>query len=135
MNKENTEYLWNKYPKIFRDKNADIRTSAIPFGFECRDGWYKLIDLLCSNIQNHIDYNNVTQVVATQVKEKFGGLRFYYTGGDLIIFGMVRIIEDISNHTCEYCGSNKQIGKTTGWIKTICKDCVINNKIENWSPS
>ena len=49
------------------------------WGFSCGDGWYLLIDRLCSSLQWDTDTNKYPQVVATQVKEKYGTLRFYYT--------------------------------------------------------
>ena len=62
----------------------------------------------------------IPQVVATQVKEKYGTLRFYYNGGDDTIDGMVRMAEAMSAVTCETCGAS---GKTLygGWIRTLCK--------------
>lgn len=63
----------------------------------------------------------VEQVVAIQVKEKFGGLRFYYNGGDDYIKGVVDMAEEMSYVTCEECGAP---GKPTkgGWIRTLCKE-------------
>ena len=63
----------------------------------------------------------VPQVVADQVKEKFGTLRFYYTGGDSIIEGMVAMAEAMSAVTCDVCGNP---GKETGggWISTRCEE-------------
>ena len=69
------------------------------------------------------EYETISQVVATQVKEKFGGLRFYYNGGDEKIDGMVWLAEHMSYHTCEECGSVNNIGQTKGWIITLCEDC------------
>jgi len=63
----------------------------------------------------------VPQVVAAQVKEKFGTLRFYYSGGDNVIDGMVRMAESMSGVTCEECGnSGKSYGG--GWITTLCAE-------------
>jgi hypothetical protein len=61
----------------------------------------------------------VTQVVLIQVKEKFGTLRFYYSGGDDYISGLVAMAESMSGHTCEECGSPGEI-RRGGWIKTLC---------------
>ena len=44
----------------------------------CGDGWFKLIDQMCYDVIKLIDDKNI-EVIATQVKEKFGGLRFYYS--------------------------------------------------------
>jgi hypothetical protein len=93
-------------------------------GFAVGKGWWPIIEVLCANIQQHIDWANrkeqvVPQVVVAQIKEKFGGLRFYYDGGDEQVHGMVRIAEAWANHTCETCGERgKQRGG--GWIRTLC---------------
>jgi hypothetical protein len=62
----------------------------------------------------------IPQVVADQVKEKYGTLRFYYHGGDDFIDGMVRMAESMSAVTCEVCGNpGKLVGG--GWIRTLCR--------------
>ena len=61
----------------------------------------------------------VPQVTVTQVKEKFGDLRFYYNGGDDEISGMVRMAESMSGCTCEECG-NPGKRRGGGWIRTLC---------------
>lgn len=61
----------------------------------------------------------VPQVVADQVKEKFGGLRFFYTGGDDTIDGMVKFAESLSERTCEACGAPGH-SRGGGWITTLC---------------
>ena len=69
------------------------------------------------------EYEKFTQVVASQVKEKYGGLCFYYYGGDDYIDGMVSFAEQMSYKICEICGTNQNVGKTKGWVVTICKKC------------
>lgn len=62
----------------------------------------------------------IEQVVAIQVKEKFGGLRFYYNGGDDYIRGVVDMAEEMSYVTCEECGAPGKPSKE-GWIRTLCE--------------
>jgi hypothetical protein len=62
-----------------------------------------------------------------QIKEKFGGLRFYYSGGDNEISGMTRLAESLSYKICEKCGTTLNVGQTKGWIYTCCWDCLNNN--------
>ena len=59
------------------------------------------------------------QVIATQVKEKFGGLRFYVNGATDKIYNYISFAETMSYKTCEVCGSP---GKTytDGWHQTLC---------------
>jgi len=62
----------------------------------------------------------VRQVEATQVKEKYGTLRFYTAGGDDFTDGLIRMAEAISGITCEECGAP---GKLKGdyWVYTACE--------------
>ena len=126
MKEELDSLLVNKYPKIFRDRNADMRTTAMCWGFDHGNGWFTLLDKLCSHIQWHIDQSKgkVPQVIATQVKEKYGGLRFYFYGGDDYIDGSVSLAESLSYKICEDCGSTKNVTQTEGWILTLCEECL-----------
>jgi hypothetical protein len=65
---------------------------------------------------------SIPQVTLDQVKEKFGTLRFYYSGGDDYISGMVSLAESMSGVTCEGCGN---IGERRGggWVHTYCGTC------------
>jgi hypothetical protein len=64
---------------------------------------------------------SIPQVTLDQVKEKFGTLRFYYSGGDDYISGLVSMAESMSGITCETCGKP---GTSTGgsWVKTACPE-------------
>ncbi len=115
--------LFETYPKIFRQKDLSMQHTAMCWGICCGDGWYNIIDVLCHNIQSRVvSRGEDVSVEATQVKEKFGGLRFYYNGGDDLIDGMVYMAECLSCCTCEECGSPGTQNEK-GWINTLCKPC------------
>ena len=124
MKRELDEYLCKVYPKIMVNRDKDMTETCMCWGFECGDGWFQILNQLMGNIQHHINWQNrekevVRQVTLDQVKEKFGTLRFYYSGGDDTIRGMVRMAESMSGITCEECGKpGTQTGG--GWIKTVC---------------
>ena len=132
MKQELDQLLCEKYPKLMVNRNKPMIQTCMCWGFECGDGWFNILDQLMSNIQHHIDWNNknfekgytqykqVPQVTLDQVKEKFGTLRFYYTGGDDVIDGMVRMAESMSGVTCEECGNSGTTGGQ-GWLVTLCE--------------
>lgn len=128
MSPEKDEELCKKFPKIFKDRYASMQETCMCWGFECGDGWYDLIYTLCKDIQFYIDHNmkdipeEEKQVVASQVKEKYGGLRFYFSGGDEHIEGMVSFAESMSYQICEGCG-NKAKTYNDGWSRTNCESC------------
>lgn len=124
MRKELDKKLCEKYPKIFRDRNESPRVTSMYWGFSCDDGWYGLIDALCATIKRHAEKEDL-DVRAVQVKEKFGGLRFYIYGGDDAIYEYVHFAEMMSYHICEKCGmTGPEVSQTKGgWIKTLCEAC------------
>ena len=128
MNKELDKELCKKYPKIFAQRNMPMNQTAMCWGFQHGDGWYTLVDSLCFLIQAHIDHINdpkkCSQVVASTVKEKFGGLRFYTSGGDKVTESYIRFASFLSNSTCEMCGTTAGVEQTEGWIYTMCKPCL-----------
>ena len=114
MTEDHVKYLTTVYPKIFSGKYG---------GFAVGDGWFNIINQTCQLIQSHIDWNkDCPQVVAEQVKEKFGSLRFYYQGGDEYCSGVVALAESMSGVTCEECGD---IGwaRGGGWVHVTCNSC------------
>lgn len=125
MSPELDKKLVEKYPKIFANRFKPMTETAMCWGFECGDGWFDILDIACSIIQSHIDWKNrdgekVSQVIADQVKEKFGTLRFYTTGGDDYTRGVESMAEAMSSRVCEQCGAP---GKTNsgGWLTTLCE--------------
>lgn len=136
MSPELDKKLVEKYPLIFANRHKDDTESAMFYGFEHGDGWYWLIDTLCDHIQKYITNNkhlNVEQVVASQVKEKFGTLCFYYDGGNEYIRGIVSHAEFLSGRICEMCGSTNDIGTTQGWLTTLCyEDWLDNSNRSEW---
>jgi len=180
MTAELDKQLCDKYPLIFRDRNASKMVTAMCWGFP-GDGWYWIIDHLCHKIQRHIDtraedgkrnkeYNEmmadakagdftkfheyfdflagdnleiakqdvlkgkpkedptVPQVIATQVKEKFGTLSFYVQAADDKVRAYIEFAEHLSAHMCEKCGATTGVtqvgtGASKTWIKTLCQNC------------
>jgi hypothetical protein len=143
VREELDQQLCEKYPLMFKNRNAPMTETCMCWGFEHGDGWYQIINNLCANIQSHIDWSHksnawdlkwneehpdeqrpvreiVPQVVVDQVKEKFGTLRFYYSGGDDTIDGMVRMAESMSAVMCEKCGAPAET-RSPGWVRTLCE--------------
>lgn len=140
MHPELENKLYEKYPKIFRQKDWTMDRTAMCWGINCGNGWYDLIDRLCDAIQLYVDsrINNAQwessktgnefnpqsiQVEAAQVKEKYGTLRFYVDNADEFVNGLIYMASCMSINTCIDCGSNHNIKTTPGWIQPLCDDC------------
>ncbi len=185
MSPELEQKLFAKYPKIFRDANKSPQESCMAFGLEVGDGWYDLIDVLCEALtytyttsievdeedgkrlgikpysykDGEIRYFfNVKppQVVADQVKEKFGTLRFYhhleydesntslvetkkYSDLETInkryadyFDGIIHFADIASGHTCEVTGSEGQMHSRKGWFKVLNKELTTQEKFKDY---
>ena len=67
-----------------------------------------------------------------QVKEKFGGLRFYMDGGTPEMRNYVHFAETMSMNTCECCGASGE-PRNDGWVKTLCEKHHRERHLENTS--
>jgi hypothetical protein len=112
------QQIYEEFSELFEDK--------LEYGFECEDGWFTLINSLCCQIKDYLKVNHVKKPVRIkQIKQKFGGLRFYYNGGDECIFQMTKAAMDMSLHICEKCGSHEDVIQTQeGWVQTLCYNCI-----------
>jgi hypothetical protein len=98
------ELLFKRYPHIFGNGHA-AGTSGMSWGFSHGDGWFWLVDTLCEEIQRHVERDGAPTVLARQVKEKLGTLRFHYQGGDEFIAGLVAMAQGLSAYVCEVCAA------------------------------
>lgn len=112
---EMQEYFPKVFPKMYVGDYG---------GICCDVGWFNIINMLSRNIQHYLDWkSDVTQVTVEQVKEKLGGLRFYYSGGDDYIRGMVAMAESIAEVTCEKCGNTASTNWQDALVRTYCNSC------------
>ena len=138
MDQELQNQLFEKYPDLFSNKDKDIMHSCMAWGIECNNGWYDIVSSVCWMIKQHEDnvqwqteYKQKTQldyqsdyfpVKFDQIKEKYGGLRLYFSGGDEYVEGLVSMAEAMSYKICEVCG-NRGSPNENGWISTLCDGC------------
>ena len=101
------------------------------FGCDVDDGWYRLIYDMCQEITDlYRSYHKEIDIVPTQVKEKFGTLRFYHRFGGREESGyeelhrkvedVVSKYEDKSGSVCEQCGDVGKLRDDRGWIRALC---------------
>ena len=112
--------LVKAFPNLYKDLGY----------FEICDGWFNIIWDLSENLekcivefkQGCLGENDVIPY-ATQIKEKFGGLRFYAHNTDTLIDGMIWFVEHNSFNVCELCGEQGVLRDNHNWYKTLCEEC------------
>lgn len=90
------------------------KTPAELFGIECGKGWAALYEPLIARCK-------AENVTITQIKEKWGGLRFYVAGAKPELWEAIEAAEAKSFTMCEDCGASGK-RRNAGWIRTLCDE-------------
>lgn len=105
---------WIIYPVLSVLRNRNLISG---------DSFYKWHDRLMAPVR-YVPPKSGKQVKFEQVKEKFGALRIYYTGGDGYVDGVISLGSALSVGICENCGTNQNVTRNTqGWIVSLCTTC------------
>jgi hypothetical protein len=88
-------------------------------------GWSKLIDKIYDKLP--------VEVYIMQIKEKWGGLRFYVASATPEVYDVIDAVERESYRTCEVCGKPGKLREDLGWILTLCKEHYNETRLRNQS--
>ena len=110
--------IFEEFPEFFRNADDPMK-SLMCFGVEIDPGWHDLIYKLLQDIKA---LNPEEGFEVVQIKEKFGGLRFYTNFGTDEIFELIHKAEDASYKICEICGKKGKLRNDIGWYLTLCND-------------
>ena len=111
-------YRKDENGKVVHDENGhpiNEYFQATAGMMEIGEGWYQLMhDLLEELLKTDWDKD------IHQVKEKFGGLRFYIGSGSEEVYDIISKYEALSYKTCETCGETGELRRNLGWWRTLC---------------
>jgi hypothetical protein len=134
------EDLIAAHHKIFRGMPPVVPSDLPP-------GWYSLVDKLCSDIEALLG-PEPERFEVTQIKEKYGGLRFYFSfegvedvfmdfqtsegprtlvqqaDGPLNMAQVRVLVAEASRRsiaTCQECGAPGARATRNGWLSTLCE--------------
>jgi hypothetical protein len=117
--------LRQAHPQLFRHHRVDPLAVPIGRGIETDDGWYELIDRLCTRLDEELARTPDPAFEFEQVKQKFGVLRVYTT--PTANARLTELIADAvgeSRTTCEPCGaSGAALVTLAGVMRTLCEAC------------
>lgn len=107
-----------KNSKNFLIKTYGEVTSLEEVLSHVNEGWHPLVTKLVEDLFK-AGWNGDLH----QIKEKFGGLRFYIGEGSDHVYALIMKAETESLTICEICGKpGRTSGWGTHWIKTLCEE-------------
>lgn len=119
MTPELDRLLCTRYSLIFAERHLSARETCMCWSFP-GDGWFSLIDTLCAELQVLTERHGEPQIVVTQVKEKFGRLRFLVHEASPAQHHVIAATERMSASICEVCGEAGQL-ISDGHYRTRCE--------------
>jgi hypothetical protein len=105
---------------------------TFPMSIHCDNGWFDLIWKLCEDIDIVVQRESWKDFRVDQIKEKFGGLRFYVNGANKEVFDLIHEAEAKSFKICEVCGKKGSMHVGFGWYRTICAKCAKSDPKRTW---
>lgn len=130
--------LVDAHPLLFSGRLPEV-PSHLP------EGWYAIVNDLCSLLESELGREGSNRVTVRQIKEKFGGLRFYLaygTDGDegdddgvpdrpgtapseaftARVRSLIEAGTRASEETCQWCGAAAAERDVDGYITTLCEE-------------
>lgn len=112
--------LVESYPDLFHPADDPLTAEGWP---AVDDGWRELLERACARIRKAVRADG-GQFRATQVKEKYGTLRFHWSGrlspeARDRVEEAIDLAEARSATTCEICGEPGRLFGG-GWLATRC---------------
>ena len=134
--------LVEEYPFLLpRNRFSDKVVEDYDYSFtemdSMPDGWRIAFgdDLLRELKEDLVKHNFLDKYRITQIKEKWGGLRWYDNGCpmDSKVFEITGKYEDLSYKYCIGCGSSKVV-TVRDWYGPLCQNCLdeMNARIESY---
>jgi hypothetical protein len=123
--------LYRTWVEIFRGVVGPTSGSLRAFGCEHRDGWFTLVDVLCEVLTKRAESLGRNPPEAVQIKEKFGGLRFYVRGtGEPYSDGAIQCAGRLSFRICEISGGPGRLCRKGGRVATLSPSIAAANQYE-----
>ncbi len=123
---EFTSELKKDFPILYRKLGIPWQEGGMMFP-NIGKGWLDLVKELSSKLESVLSKME-NPPYAIQMKEKFGGLRFYLDGdcdekNSEEIYNIISFYEKKSSFTCESCGERGSNVSMGHWLKTLCLNC------------
>ena len=126
MTQGNTKKLYEAFPSLYRGRDKSPQESSMYWGFQCEDSWFDLIWNISQAIEDEardrgLKPQSKKWPEATQVKQKFGTLRFglvNYSDTTDVLTHKTRLA---SENICDVCGAlASSVDNARRWCQTLC---------------
>ncbi len=103
MNSHKTNELYEKFPHLYRERTAPLDSSQMPWGFQCEDGWYKILYDMSKKITKLSSVGLLAPAASEVARWPDGTLRVEVRNLTPAVADIITSAREQSRLTCEYC--------------------------------
>jgi len=127
MDSQKTNELYEKFPHLYRERTAPLESSHMPWGFQCENGWYKIIYEMSKKIDKISTEGEHAPAISLVSRHEDGTLYVAVSHITPPVADIVTSATEQSRLTCEFCAYTPAFLRTTkGPMKghIACGRCV-----------
>jgi len=103
MNSHKTNELYEKFPHLYRERTIPLESSQMGWGFQCEDGWYKIIYEMSKKIDKISKEGEFAPAISQVSKHEDGTLYVTISNITPPVADIVMRAREQSRLTCELC--------------------------------
>jgi len=103
MDSQKTNELYEKFPHLYRERTAPLESSHMPWGFQCEDGWYKIIYEMSKKIDKISTEGEHAPAISLVSRHEDGTLYVAVSNITPPVADIVTRATEQSRLTCEFC--------------------------------
>jgi len=113
MDSQKTNELYEKFPHLYRERTAPLESSHMPWGFQCGDGWYKIIYEMSKKIDKISPEGEHAPAISLVSRHEDGTLYVAVSNITPPVADIVTSATEQSRLTCEFCAYTPAFLRTT----------------------
>ena len=128
----------NHYDAVYKlvENNVEMFKGIEPYNVSIPPGWFNLISTLIDSLNEELKKCPQITLSIKQIKEKFGGLRFYYglknhQKHEEVVENIFKIVSKAENDSfgiCYVCGE-PATKRMSGWVSMRCDAHANENQV------
>ena len=113
MDSQKTNELYEKFPHLYRERTAPLESSHMGWGFQCENGWYKIIYDMSKKIDKISTEGEHAPAISLVSRHKDGTLYVAVSNITPPVADIVTTATEQSRLTCEFCAYTPAFVRTT----------------------
>jgi hypothetical protein len=103
MDSQKTNELYEKFPHLYRERTAPLESSGMGWGFQCENGWYKIIYEMSKKIDKISTEGEHAPAISLVSRHEDGTLYVAVSNITPPVADIVTSATEQSRLTCEFC--------------------------------